>query len=119
MVRKPADQRVVDRIPNSCHEQDAAGDPGIHPGDIRKEDELEKNNRAPGHSRTQLACPIGQTLKVSELRGISPHCAAKGNGELMTKRLLIALAMFSELVGSCAADRSQEPFPRSLSSIFI
>jgi hypothetical protein len=86
MVRKPPDQRVVDGIPNSCHEQDAAGKSGIHPGDIGEEDELEKDNRAACHSRPQLACPIGQTLQVSELRGVSPHYCGS-NSALIGERL--------------------------------
>ena len=85
MVRKPADQRVVDGIPNSCHQQDAAGEPWIHAGHIGEEHELKKDNRAPRHGRTQLACAIGQTLEVSELRGVSPHGRTKGISQLITK----------------------------------
>ena len=73
MVRKPTDERIVHRVPDSSDEQDTAGQSRVHSGDIGEKDELKEDDRAPRHGRAQLSGSVTQALKIPELRRILAH----------------------------------------------
>jgi hypothetical protein len=78
MVRKPANQRIVNSVPDPGQEQDATGKSRIHASDVREKDELKKDDRASRHRGSQLARAVGQALEIPELRRVSPHRSSSG-----------------------------------------
>ena len=80
VIRKPADQRIVNCVPDSGYEQNAASQSRVHSSDVGEKDELEKDDRASRHGRPQLARTIGQTFRVPELGRVLPRCNCPSRG---------------------------------------